>query len=264
MSSFEIDYYAFLIQRLGELALFSEPREGPIWKLQTLKDALRAAWPRDGLVLELGVWKGNSLRLIAETLPDKDVYGFDSFEGFPEDGRVDWKMDLSRGGSLPAVPSNARLIKGYFDDTLPGFTEAHPGPVGLLHVDCDIYSSTRTIFRALRNQIVPGTVIIFDELINHRGFENNEILAFYEFLREAGLDFEWLACHGRVLDFTTYVTQFERTPTKFRLWLAKGFEHEVAVRVTAGKPSSKDAHTAHRIAEALAEMHPLQQPLRAA
>ena len=40
-----------------------------------------------GLCVELGVWKGQSIQKIYDTLPQFDIYGFDSFTGLPEKWR---------------------------------------------------------------------------------------------------------------------------------------------------------------------------------
>jgi hypothetical protein len=39
-----------------------------------------------------------------------------------------------------------------------------PGNIGLIHIDSDLYSSARTILFGLNERIVPGTVLVFDEL----------------------------------------------------------------------------------------------------
>jgi hypothetical protein len=39
----------------------------------------------DGLVGEFGVWQGKSLDTLAMLLPNKKIYGFDSFTGLKED-----------------------------------------------------------------------------------------------------------------------------------------------------------------------------------
>lgn len=52
-------------------------------------------------------------------------------------------------------------MKGWFDETLPKFAAEVEGPAAFLHVDCDLYSSTRTVFEALGDRVVPGTVIVF-------------------------------------------------------------------------------------------------------
>jgi hypothetical protein len=70
-------------------------------------------------------------------------------------------------------------VKGWFEATLPGFLAAHPEPVALLHLDCDIYSAAAFVLRQLlsHGRLVAGSVIIFDELFNYCGFENHEIRA---------------------------------------------------------------------------------------
>jgi hypothetical protein len=65
----------------------------------------------------------------------------------------------------------------------------------LMRVDCDIYSSTKTIFTELRELIRPGTWILFDELIGYRGWQEHEYKAFQEFLANTDFNVEWIA-HG--------------------------------------------------------------------
>jgi hypothetical protein len=95
---------------------------------------------------------------------------------------------------LPPVRGNVRLTKGFFEDTLPGFVAQHPGAkIALLHVDCDLYSSTVTILKNIAPMLAPGSVIIFDELINYHGWEEGEFKAFTEFAAERKLAFEYVA-----------------------------------------------------------------------
>ncbi len=152
----------------------------------------------DGLWLEFGVWKGDSINKIAQ-FTDKKIFGFDSFTGLPEDwreGKTQGRYDV--GGMLPEVRDNVELFAGWFADTLPAFLEKHPGNVALLHVDCDIYNSTKTVLTLLRERIVPGTVIVFDELFNYPEYRDHEIKAFYEFLAETGAGFEWIGIKGPI------------------------------------------------------------------
>ena len=157
-----------------------------------LRFALSRA-PAAGLVLEFGVEKGASLRHLAG-LTKRDVHGFDSFEGLPGDwtGTREGKAAFSLGGKLPKVPPNAKLHVGWFDATLPAFLAANPGPCALLHVDCDIYSSTVTIFSLLKDRIGPGTVIVFDEYFNYPGWRQHEYKAFQEFIAQTGMKYSYL------------------------------------------------------------------------
>ena len=149
-----------------------------------------------GLYLEFGVFEGNSINLISSTFPDKIIYGFDSFEGLPE---VWWQEDkypkgkFSLKGNLPAVNANVRLVKGWFNETLPEFVKAHPEQCAFIHIDCDLYSSTKIVLDTLKNQIGAGTVIAFDEYFNYPGWKDGEYKAFMEFIAWSGLEFEYIA-----------------------------------------------------------------------
>jgi hypothetical protein len=98
--------------------------------------------------------------------------------------------------TLPTVPGNVVLHKGWFDKTLPAFLDTFNDTVALLHVDVDLYSSTKTVLTLLTPYLMPGTFIVFDELVGYAGYERHEVLAFYEFLLSTGLEFEVL---GRIL-----------------------------------------------------------------
>ncbi|MSQ55731.1 MAG: class I SAM-dependent methyltransferase [Betaproteobacteria bacterium] len=146
-----------------------------------------------GLVLEFGVFRGDSLQMIAKRCA-QEVHGFDSFEGLPEDwtgGREKGRFSL--GGGLPPIKApNVVLHKGWFDQTLPGFLAAHPGPVRFLHVDCDIYSSTRTVLQGLGPRLVAGTILVFDEYFNYPGWHEHEFLAFAEFVQRHHIAYSYI------------------------------------------------------------------------
>lgn len=131
-----------------------------------------------GLMLEFGVARGRSIRHWATMFPTHDIYGFDGFEGIYED----WN-GLPAGTFAqppPQVPHNVHLVIGRFDQTLPRWTRCHPGTVSLLHIDCDLYSATRDIFQNLRDRIVSGTIIVFDEYWNYPGWQQHEFRAWQE------------------------------------------------------------------------------------
>lgn len=145
---------------------------------QTVIIALSAA-KLDGLVLEFGVFNGKSIRRIA-ALVNQRVHGFDSFEGIPEDWNHEPKGSYSAQGQLPSVPNNVTLHPGWFSETLPAFVAQLNEPVRFLHIDCDLYSSTKTIFEYLAPHIVSGTIIVFDEFIGYKTWQDDEFKAFIE------------------------------------------------------------------------------------
>ena len=145
----------------------------------------------DGLVLEFGVRFGTSIRQIAE-LVKQDVHGFDSFQGLPEAWHHEPKGSYSTKGAIPAVQENVILHQGWFDETLPNFVEKFPAPVRFMNIDCDLYSSTKMVLELLSHQIVPGTVIVFDEYIGNKNWRQDEFKAFQETVLKYGWNYEYL------------------------------------------------------------------------
>lgn len=154
-----------------------------------------------GLFLEFGVWNGCSIRQITEAMQRhtviQKIYGFDSFLGLPEAWGTLPAGSFSIGGSPPDIQdTRISLIAGWFNETLPGFLLNHPGPVSFAHIDCDIYSSAKYVLDQLKDRMIPGTVLLFDEMINVIDYEIHEFKAFNEFLEENDREAE-LICHGR-------------------------------------------------------------------
>lgn len=173
----------FWRQELGRAVAHFSPHD-------TLRAALVEA-PSEGLYLEFGVATGSTLRVIAEHAPDGSVFGFDSFTGLPEHWRCGYPVGQFAQAQWPDVPG-AELVVGLFDDTLPTFLEKHAEPVSFLHLDADLYSSTRTALRALSSRLRAGTVVVFDEYFNFPGWEQHEHRAWTEFCAEFGVEFEYL------------------------------------------------------------------------
>jgi hypothetical protein len=160
-----------------------------------LADCLARA-PSVGAHCEFGVYSGASLNLLAGRRPTQVFDGFDSFRGLPEEWTGYRLFDFDRKGRLPEVPGNVRLHAGLFEETLPAYALTC-GPVAFLHVDCDLYASTASIFRHLGSRLSAGCVIVFDEYFGYPGFEHHERKAFGEFLVATGRKVRWVACCGQ-------------------------------------------------------------------
>jgi hypothetical protein len=135
-----------------------------------------------GYMLEFGVATGRSIRHWAKLFPTHDIYGFDGFEGIYEP----WN-GLPAGHfaqALPRVPDNVKLVVGRFDATLPKWTQQHAGFASLIHVDCDLYSATKDIFKHLKPYIRSGTIIVFDEYWNYPTWRDHEYRAWQEEKRD--------------------------------------------------------------------------------
>jgi len=149
----------------------------------------------DGHYLEFGVFTGGTIRYIARCIGSRTIHGFDSFEGLPEAwsglGLGGKTFDVK--GRLPRVPGNVTLHRGYFDKSLPQWLTDHPGQVAFVHIDCNLYSSTKTILDLLAPRLAKGTVILFDEYFNFPGWEQHEFKAFQEFVAAHGVKYDYLA-----------------------------------------------------------------------
>lgn len=158
----------------------------------TLEYALSIA-PQGGMALEFGVFEGRSLAVVAEARKGREVYGFDSFQGLPEDYRPHVRQGAFAVDRLPDV-EGAELVIGWFEDTLPSFLASHPGPVDFLHVDGDLYSSAVTVLTMVGPRLLAGSVVIFDEFFNWPGWEHDgEFRAWQEFLEVTGTTVEYEA-----------------------------------------------------------------------
>lgn len=145
----------------------------------------------EGLICEFGVWKGESINHIARKKPQK-IHAFDSFEGLPETWLSSHKKGHFALKNLPIFEENIVIHKGWFDDTLPKFVKESTENISFLHIDCDLYSSTKTIFKSLDLQIVVGTIILFDEYFNYPFWEHHEFKAFQEFVKQNSISYEYL------------------------------------------------------------------------
>jgi methyltransferase family protein len=146
----------------------------------------------DGLVLEFGVASGMTINHIARHFPGRPIHGFDSFRGLPEN----WRTGIERGAFArqepPRVEPTVSLYPGLFNDTAPAFAALHPGPIALLHVDCDLYSSTVTVLEAVGSRLRPGSIVVFDEYFNYPGWQQHEFKAWQEFVAASGVRYEYL------------------------------------------------------------------------
>jgi len=97
------------------------------------------------------------------------VHGFDSFEGLPEEWIKDKKNNITvpvgafKPDSLPHTPGVKYQI-GLFENTISKWIQEYPGMIAFLHIDSDLYSSCVTVLELFNRQIVPGTIITFDEI----------------------------------------------------------------------------------------------------
>jgi hypothetical protein len=187
---------AFLYLRTRALAAIYYPRPAPKLFTKEQKRELQmmtaeVIGDRPITYLEFGVFKGRSIKRISEAFPHADsrFYGFDSFEGLPED----WLPSMKKGhfstdGALPDLGDpRITFVKGYFQNTLPAFIAAHEltGPV-LVNFDADLYSSTLFLLTTLWHHL-PEYYFLYDEFTPH------EVIAMYDFSQAYPVEYEFFA-----------------------------------------------------------------------
>jgi hypothetical protein len=183
-----------------------------------------------GDVLEFGVGSGTSfksfVRLVEAAnqfrhqIAGRCVNGFDTFTGLPElsphdrvsEGHTPAR-DMRAGGfnaaahfaellAFCAAHPVARVHKGLFAETVPAFLKRNEHlAVALLHIDCDLYESTKDALQPLFERLAPGGIILFDEIFNpiYPGetkafwevYNERSFGARYEFVRVQAMPWKW-------------------------------------------------------------------------
>ncbi len=153
-------------------------------------------------VLEFGVCQGVSMRTIRRRLDNSfSIFGFDSFVGLPEawidkKGKtVVTKSRFSTKGKIPDI-NGVKFYSGWFTDTLPEYLKIAK-PIGLLHLDCDLYSSTKEVLEVLNNYVVEGTIVVLDEWFYWHDpyYDDHERKAFLEWTENFDRKYEFINFH---------------------------------------------------------------------
>lgn len=187
-----------IIENIPDLGMYS---------LTYIFEELKLEHEPDTLWLEFGVYSGKTINYISK-FTNQAVYGFDSFKGLPEfwrDHRRGHKGAFDMDGELPKVNENVELVKGWFNETLEPFLESTPGKVSFLHLDADLYSSTKYVLDTLtkQNRISRNCIISFDEILNFPEFDGDtsELRALREWTGEnSNLTWQWIGMNGKIGD----------------------------------------------------------------
>jgi O-methyltransferase len=142
--------------------------------------------------LEFGVAAGDSMKWWLKNISNAQsrFYGFDTFEGLPEEFGVVAKGHFNQNGKIPIVnDERCFFTKGLFQETVPyaipniDFTKKV-----ILHLDADLYSSTLYLLTKLHAHLKVGDIIIFDEF----GVPIHEFKAFLDFISAYNMEYELL------------------------------------------------------------------------
>lgn len=142
-------------------------------RLQELVRLCRTT-PEKYPICEVGVYKGGSLKTLADNFPERKVYGVDSFEGLPEEY---WTKDeIHKPGefsdsSLEEVKKFVNNENVIFVQTLFPSAKLKPRKFSFVHLDIDFYKAIRDSLDWFVPKMAEGGVIVLD-------------------------DYEWPACPG--------------------------------------------------------------------
>ncbi len=115
-------------------------------------------------------------------------YGFDTFEGLPEDWGGFKKGAMSTNSSIPSIDDNrAVFYKGLFQETLPVFLQMlDKNSRKVIMMDADLYTSTLYALTSLAPKLQKGDLILFDQF----NVPRHEFLAFQDFITSYYLNFQ--------------------------------------------------------------------------
>jgi O-methyltransferase len=165
-----------------------------------LYDAVSAGMSKPLAYLEFGVAGGASLAhwVCSDADPRTVFFGYDTFQGIPEDwGRIP-KGAYSTNGQLPDIDDRRlTLVKGLFEDSLVDSLRLVPVERPLVvHLDADLYSSTRFVLDTLDCHFKSGDVLIFDEFACLTS-SVHEFRAFYDWQVASGWQIILLGSTGQ-------------------------------------------------------------------
>jgi O-methyltransferase len=136
-----------------------------------------------GDIVECGVWRGGMSAAMAEVLPSRTSVLFDSFEGLPPAKEIDgpsafaYQMNVTapryrdncRASEEDALRTmkmangaNYRILKGWFDETVPRYAAEAPR-IAVLRLDGDWYDSITICLEHLFPQVVRSGLVIVDD-----------------------------------------------------------------------------------------------------
>lgn len=159
----------------------------------------------DGALAELGVCQGGTAKLLCAAKGDRPFWGFDTFAGLPAAEAVDriwgvrffheqqYRADEAVARRTLAEYSGVTLVRGEFPASS---APAQDERFSLVHLDADLYRSTRSGLEFFWPRLVPGGMILI-----HDSHAAGVSQAVREFTAETGaVDQPSLGSYHLVLD----------------------------------------------------------------
>ncbi len=129
-----------------------------------------------GVFAELGVYRGETAKIIHEIDPDRDLYLFDTFDGFSEEDLSVEKSEEDKYNTSNFSDTSIEEVKshisgnkhikfrpGYFPDSAANMEETI---YSFVHLDADLYKPTNAALHYFYPKLSPGGVMIIHDY-NH-------------------------------------------------------------------------------------------------
>lgn len=143
--------------------------------------------------LEFGVANGVSFKwwLANNSNAASRFYGFDTFDGLPEDFGPYKKGTFSSNYKVPEINDHrGKFYTGLFQQTLPGFLKDFDNtPRTVLMLDADLYTATLYTLASLAPFLKKGDIIFFDEFV----VPTHEFMAYENFIKSWYFELELIA-----------------------------------------------------------------------
>lgn len=153
--------------------------------------------PVEGLFLEFGVFRGESLEFLKE-ISGRDIFGFDS--GVGAIGIETESFAFHGPTPLPHwLVQSEHYIEGWFHQTLPTFLEKNTEEISFVHFDAGHLDPARYVLNAIFPRLSNGAIIAFDEILASDSSRNPispEWIAFHEAITRYRFDYSWIARSG--------------------------------------------------------------------
>ncbi|MFN4282382.1 MAG: TylF/MycF/NovP-related O-methyltransferase [Alphaproteobacteria bacterium] len=124
----------------------------------------------DGAFAELGVYGGNSAKVLRRLAPGRKLYLFDTFAGFPDRHASDDPGDVAAGDYACSLDQVRRFVGDdpevtYCQGIFPETAALVPEDVrfALVHLDCDLYVPTRAALEFFYPRMTPGGIMILHD-----------------------------------------------------------------------------------------------------
>ena len=159
--------------------VFSLPRLPDLYFSRwALFDAVVDSSIKERPFYEFGVWRGYAFRYLIRTFTKG--FGFDTFSGLPEDWHSEKAGAYPSYGKPPEI-EGGEFVVGNFEESLPTFFSVPRPMASIINLDADLYSSTLCALNYSKPVIDRHTILIFDELIINKHWEQDEFKALNEF-----------------------------------------------------------------------------------